>query len=125
MRENEIAKAVVHLCYEIHNTYGPGLYERVYEKIVCYELQNAGIPFKQQCPIPVVHKVVSMGIGFRADLIVDDLLLVELKAVEEISKVHRSQVLNYLKLADLKLGLLINFNVALIKNGMHRIANDL
>lgn len=123
LRENEISGMVLDLCIAIHRKYGPGLFESVYEEILCYELQKSGIEFTRQYGIPVVHEDVRMEIGFRADIIIEERVIIELKSVEELTDVHYKQVLTYLKLTELKLGLLINFNVPLIKNGIHRIVN--
>lgn len=125
MNENELAKQVVNLCFKIHQGIGPGMFETVYEEILCYELQKAGFAFDRQRDIPVVWDNQKMEKGFRADLIVENKLLIEVKSVSELNKVHYKQVLTYLKLSRLKLGLLINFNEALIKDGIHRIVNGL
>jgi GxxExxY protein len=114
MTENEISKVVVNLCFQIHKQYGPGLFESVYEELFCYELSKAGLFFKRQHPVPLVHKEIKMEIGFRADVIVEDKVIVELKSVEALADVHYKQVHTYLKLSDCKLGLLI-----------HRIVNNL
>ena len=123
--ENDISKLVVNLCFKIHTRYGPGLFESVYEEIFCYEWQKTGIPFLRQHPIPLIHETVKMDIGFRADVIIDNKVVVELKSIEALAPVHYKQVLTYLKLTNCKLGILINFNVALIKDGIHRIVNKL
>ncbi len=123
--ENEISKLVVDLCYKIHTQYGPGLFESVYEEIFCYEWEKNGILFSRQQPVPLVHEAVKLDIGFRADIIIDNKVVVELKSIEALAPVHYKQVLTYLKLTNCKLGLLINFNVALIKEGIHRIVNKL
>jgi GxxExxY protein len=123
--ENEIAKLVVDLCFRIHRQYGPGLFESVYEEIFCYELVKTGIPFSRQHPVPLIHETIKMDIGFRADVIIDNKVVVELKSIETLAPVHYKQVLTYLKLTNCKLGILINFNVALIKDGIHRIVNKL
>jgi GxxExxY protein len=125
MRENELATIALDICFDIHRKYGPGLFESVYEEIFCYELAKTGIPFKRQHGIPVVHENIRMEVGFRADVILDDKVIVEIKSVENIADVHLKQVSTYLKLTELKLGLLINFNVVLLKNGIKRIANKL
>ena len=125
MTENDIAKIVVDVCYRIHKQYGPGLFESVYEEIFCYEWAKTGIPFYRQHPVPLIHETVKMDIGFRADVIIDNKVVVELKSIEALAPVHYKQVLTYLKLTNCKLGLLINFNTALIKDGIHRIANKL
>jgi len=125
MRENELSKSIVDVCFRIHTQYGPGLFESVYEEIFCYEWMKTGIPFKRQQGIPLIHESVKMEAGFRADLIIEDKVLVELKSIEKLSEVHYKQVQTYLKLTGIKLGLLINFNVPLIKQGIHRIVNNL
>jgi len=125
MHENEIATEVVDICYHIHKELGPGLLESVYEEIVCFELQQRGLTFSRQKPIPVVWKGVKMETGFRADIIVENRIIVELKSVQAISPVFPKVLLTYLRLTNTKLGLLINFNEALIKNGIKRIVNGL
>lgn len=125
MNENELSKLIVNAAFKIHNHYGPGLYESVYEEILFYELMKQNLLLKRQAPIPLVHELIKMEVGFRADLIVDDKVLIEVKSIEALAPVHYKQVLTYLKLSNLKLGLLINFNVALIKDGIQRIANKL
>ena len=123
--ENEISKLVVDLCFKIHKHYGPGLFESVYEEIFCYEWNKNGITFTRQQAIPLVHEEIKLDIGFRADIIIDNKIILELKSVELLAPVHYKQLLTYLKLTELKLGLLINFNVELIKDGIHRIVNNL
>jgi GxxExxY protein len=125
MSENEIAKIAVDVCFKIHQQYGPGLFETVYEEIFCYEWCKTGIPFTRQQAIPLVHEQIKMEIGFRADIIIDNKVIIELKSIEALAPVHYKQLLTYLKLTNLKLGLLINFNVNLIKDGIHRIVNKL
>lgn len=125
MNENEIAKIIVNTCYTIHVEMGPGLLESVYEEILCFELIEKGLKVERQKGIPVFWNNKKMNLGFRADLIVEDKVIIELKSVEVIAPVHPKQLLTYLKLTDLKLGLLINFNVPLIKNGITRIVNNL
>ncbi len=125
MTENDLSKIIVNTAYQIHTKLGPGLLESVYEKIMCYELVDQGLSIEFQKGIPVVWNDVKMDIGFRADLIVENLVVVELKSVEAVLPVHQKQLLTYLKLTNLKLGLLINFNETLIKNGITRIVNNL
>ena len=125
MTENEISKLVVDLCFKIHKQYGPGLFESVYEEVFCYEWNKLNLPVTRQKGIKVIHDGVDMGIGFIPDLIVCDKLIIELKSIEVLAKVHYKQLLTYLKLTNLKLGLLINFKVPLIKDGIHRIVNNL
>ncbi len=125
LTENDIAKSVVDVCFKMHNKYGPGLFESVYEEIFSYELMKINMPFKRQQAIPLVHEEIKLEIGFRADFIIDDKVIIELKSVELLAPVHYKQVQTYLKLTNIKLGLLVNFNVNLIKDGIHRIVNKL
>jgi GxxExxY protein len=125
MEENELAKRVVDLCFTIHRNYGPGLFESVYESIFEYEWKKTGIEIRRQAGIKVIHEGVDMGFGFIPDLVLGNKIIVELKSVESLAEVHYKQLLTYLRLENLKLGLLINFNVPLIKNGIHRIVNNL
>jgi GxxExxY protein len=125
MTENEISKIVVDIAYKVHTKIGPGLLESVYEEIMFCEIKNYGLKVERQKAIPVFWKEKQLEIGFRADLIVENKVIIELKSVEEIAPVHYKQVLTYLKLTDLKLGLLINFNEYLIKDGIKRIVNNL
>lgn len=125
MNENELTKIIVNTCYNIHVELGPGLLESVYEEILYYELTSQGLKVDRQKAIPVFWKEIKMDIGFRADLIVENKVVVELKSVELIAPVHPKKLLTYLRLTKLKLGLLINFNEALIKDGITRIVNGL
>ncbi len=125
MTENELAKQIVNAAYRIHTTLGPGLLESVYEAVMVHELMKHQLHFLRQHPVPVVYETVKLDVGFRADLIVENKVIVELKSVEMIAPVHLKQVLTYLKLTDKRLGLLINFNVALIKDGITRVVNGL
>jgi len=123
--ENEIAKQIVDVAYKIHTTLGPGLFESVYELVMAQELTNRGLRVVRQQAIPVVWENVHLEAGFRADLIVDDKVIVEVKSIEAIAPVHKKQLLTYLRLADKRLGLLINFDVELIKDGIARVVNGL
>jgi len=125
MTENEISRLVVDLCFKLHKQYGPGLFESVYEELFCYEWNKTKIFFARQKAIPLIHEEIKLDAGFRADLIIDNKVLLEFKSVEVLAEVHYKQVLTYLKLTGIKLGLLINFNVPLIKDGIHRIVNNL
>lgn len=125
MHENEISKIVLDSCYLIHSNLGPGLFESVYENILSFELRNKGLKVERQIPIEVRWRGLLFENGFRADLIVEDKVLIELKSVETLSKVHYKQVMTYLKLTDLKLGLLINFNENLIRDGIKRVVKGL
>jgi len=125
MTENAITGEIVDAAYKVHTTLGPGLLESVYEEALAWELEKRGLRVTRQRGIPVVYEQVHIHTGFFADLVVEDQIIVEIKAVDSIAPVHRKQLLTYLKLADKRLGLLINFNVALIKDGIVRIANGL
>ena len=125
MDENELSHKVIELCIKIHKILGPGLFESVYEEALCYELKKNNIPFERQKGIPVIYEEIKLEIGFRADVIVDNKLIVELKSVEKINKIDYKQLLTHLRLTGKKLGLLINFNEILLKDGIHRIANKL
>ena len=125
MTENEIAKIVVDVAYHIHRRLGPGLLESVYEVILAYSLSGRELNVERQVSVPIVFDGMKFDEGFRADLIVEDKVIVELKSVEKIAPVHKKQLLTYLRLADKRLGLLINFGAALIKDGIFRVANRL
>jgi GxxExxY protein len=125
MTENEIAKVIVDCAYKVHTTLGPGLLESVYESVLAFELDKHSLKVERQKPVPVVYENIRLEEGFRADLLVSDKVIVELKSVEEVAPVHKKQLLTYLRLADKRLGLLINFGVARIKDGITRIVNGL
>ncbi len=123
--ENEVSREIVDAAYKVHTTLGPGLLELAYEAALAYELEKRGLEIVQQMPVSIVYDDVCLGVGFRADLVVEDKVIVELKSVEEISKVHSKQLLTYLRLDDKRLGLLINFGAPLIKQGITRVANGM
>ena len=125
MTENEISKIIVNASYKIHTRLGPGLLESVYEAILSHELTKQGLKIERQKPIPVIWDDIYLDIGFRSDIIVEKKVIIEIKSVEQISNVHLKQLLTYVRVTDLRLGLLINFNEALIKNGIKRVANGL
>lgn len=125
MTENAIAKEIVDAAFRIHTTLGPGLLESVYQTVLAYELGRRGLRTVNQQAIPVVYDGIRIDTGFRADLVVEDKVIVEIKSVEVLLPVHKKQLLTYLRLADKRLGLLINFQVALIKDGITRIVNGL
>ena len=125
MIENEIATQVVYAAFKIHSTLGPGLFESVYEAVLAQELMNRGLKVLRQQPIPVVWENVRLEAGFRADLVVEDKVIIEIKSVEVLAPVHRKQLLTYLRLADKRLGLLINFECELIKSGIIGVVNGL
>ncbi len=125
MTENEISRLIVDSAFRIHTTLGPGLLESVYETTLTHELVKRGCQLEIQKGIPAFYDGIKMDLGFRADLIVNKKVIIEIKSVEALAPVHPKQLLTYLKLTELKLGLLINFNVNLIKDGIHRIVNNL
>ncbi|MEK8022008.1 MAG: GxxExxY protein [Candidatus Parabeggiatoa sp.] len=125
MHENQIAKQIVDTAYNIHVKLGPGLLESVYEVVLANELKKRGLFVERQKPIPIHYEEITFEEGFRADLIVDNLVIVELKSVETVIPVHKKQLLTYLRLADKRLGLLINFGSALFKEGIFRVVNGL
>jgi len=123
MNENEIAAIVVDSCIHIHKKLGPGLLESVYESILSHELINKGLHIERQVPVPIVWEGTTFDESFRADIIVNRMLLIELKAVEKMNPVFKRQVLTYLRVSGFKLGLLINFGSELMKDGIERIIN--
>ncbi len=125
MTENEVATIIVDAAYRVHTQLGPGLLESVYETAMAHELTKRGLSIQRQQGMPVVYDTIHMEMGFRADLIVNHKVIVEIKSIEAIAPVHRKQLLTYLRLTDKRLGLLINFNVDLIKNGITRVVNNL
>jgi GxxExxY protein len=125
MSENAIARQTVDAAYRVHTVLGPGLLESVYEAALAYELEKRGLRVTRQQAIPVVYEEVRIHAGFYADLVIEGELIVEIKALEIIAPVHKKQLLTYLRMADKRLGLLINFNVALIKDGITPIVNGL
>jgi GxxExxY protein len=125
MIENELSGLVIDICLKIHKMYGPGLLESVYETIFCYEWGKTGIPFTRQQNIPLYHQEIKLDIGFRSDVIIDNKLLVDFKSLEVIPPVHFKRFKTYLKLTKIKLGLILNFDVVLFKDGIFRIVNGL
>jgi GxxExxY protein len=125
MHENQISKIVVDTAYKIHSTMGPGLFESVYEKIMFYELTSLRLHVERQKKLPVIWKEQKIELGFRADLIIENKVIIEIKSIERLAPVHSKQLLTYLKLTGLKLGLLINYNEYLIRDGIYRIVNTL
>ena len=125
MTENELSRIIVDAAFKIHTTLGPGLLESVYEAVLSHELRQRGLHVVVQQPIPVFYEGVQLEVGFRADLIVNGKVVIEVKSVEAIAPVFAKQLRTYLRLMDKKLGLLINFNVNLIKDGIMRVVNNL
>ncbi|CAC9975180.1 GxxExxY protein [Flavobacterium panici] len=125
MTENEISAVVVDACYKIHVKLGPGLLESVYEAILHHELTKRGLSVERQKTLPVIWDQINLDIGFRADLIVENKVILEIKSIEQLTDIHAKQVLTYLKITKMKLGLLINFNVPIIKFGIKRVVSNL
>ncbi len=125
MNENEIAKIIVDAAFQIHKRLGPGLLETVYEVVLAHDLKRRGLKVKRQVPVPIIYDDIKFDEGFRADLIVEEKIIVELKSVEKVIPVHKKQLLTYLRLADKRLGLLINFGSELIRDGISRVVNNL
>jgi GxxExxY protein len=125
MTENELSRVIVDSAFKVHTTLGPGLLESVYEVTLAHELERRGCEIITQQAIPVIYEDVKLELGFRADVVVNRKVLVEVKSVEAVAPVHSKQLRTYLRLMELKLGLLINFNVNLIKDGITRVVNNL
>jgi GxxExxY protein len=123
MEINQLTERVIGACMEIHKALGPGLLESACEECLCHDLRLAGLSFERQRPLPVAYKGVQLDCGYRLDLVIVDRLLVELKTVQELSPIHEAQLLTYLKLSGLTVGLLINFNVPVLRRGIKRIVN--
>ena len=123
MSENDISKKIIGAAIEVHKSLGPGLLESAYETCLAYELEQQGLHVQQQLPLPVVYKDVKLNAGYRIDILVENKVIIEIKSVDNLADIHTAQLLTYLKLKDLKLGLLVNFNVVLLKNGLKRILN--
>ena len=124
MNENEIGGAVVDCAIKVHRRLGPGLLESVYEAVLSYELQNKGLLVQKQVPIPIIYENLFFKEAFRADLIVDDKVILELKSVDRVTKAHKKQLLTYLRLSSKRIGYLLNFGEALMKDGISRIINS-
>ncbi len=125
METNDITGIIIEECIKIHQDLGPGLFEFVYEEVLYYRLTTKrNLKVEKQVAIPVFYEDVKLELGFRADLIVEDEVIIEIKSIETLSPVHHKQLLTYLKLTSLKVGLLINFNEVLLKNGLKRIVNN-
>jgi GxxExxY protein len=123
MVENDISKTIIGCAIEVHKLLGPGLLESAYQECLFYELKQAGLNVQREKPMPIIYKEVKLDHGYRIDLLVENKVVVEIKTVEELHNVHTTQVLTYLKLGNYKLGLLLNFDVKLMKNGIKRIIN--
>ena len=125
MTENELSRIVFDCALKVHQSLGPGLLGSAYEECLYYELRKTGLNVEKQKPLPLIYEEVKLDVGYRIDIIVENKLIIEIKSVEALNDVHFAQLLTYLKLTNCKLGLLINFNVSLIKNGVKRVVNNL
>ena len=125
MTENELSRIVFDCALKVHQSLGPGLLESAYEECLFYELRKIGLNVEKQKPLPLIYEEVKLDVGYRIDIIVENKLIIEIKSVEALNDVHFAQLLTYLKLTNCKLGLLMNFNVSLIKNGVKRVVNNL
>ena len=123
--EDEIARQVVDAAFKVHTTLGPGLLESVYQAVLAHELERRGMRVQREVPIPIRYADLRFDVGFRADMVVNELVIVELKSVEHELPVHKKQVLTYVRLANLRLGLLVNFGTSRIKDGITRLANGM
>ena len=125
MKENEVSERIIGCAIEVHKSLGPGLLESAYLECLFYELQKAGLIVEKQKPLPLIYKEVKLDAGYRIDLVVEGIVIIELKSVETLNEIHIAQVLTYLKLSGCKLGLLINFNVLRVVDGIKRLVNKL
>ena len=123
MIENEISKKIIGCAIEVHRQLGPGLLESAYQECLLYELKLAGLKVQKEKPMPIIYKEIKLDHGYRMDLLVEDKVVIEIKTVDNLIDVHKAQVLTYLKLGNYKLGLLLNFQVAVLKNGIKRVIN--
>ena len=125
MHENIVSERILKAAFKVHSALGPGLLESVYEAVLAYELRKDGLEVETQKPIPVLYDEVRLDLGFRLDIVVENKVVVELKSVENLLPVHHKQLLTYLKLANYKLGLLLNFNTVMLKDQLSRLVNNL
>jgi GxxExxY protein len=124
MELEQVAKQIVHCAIKVHKALGPGLLESVYQKCLAYELKRAGLVVQCEVPVPVQYGDIKIDAGFRADMIVEDSIIIENKTVEQIATIHEAQLLTYLKLTNLNIGFLLNWNVSLMKNGIRRMVHN-
>lgn len=125
MNENQLSNKIVGLGIEVHRALGPGLLESAYHECLYYKIKQAGFHVVKESPMPLVYEEVKLNCGYRIDLLVENKFVIEIKSVEALNEVHLAQTLTYMKLGEFKLGLLMNFNVALLKNGIKRVVNNL
>ena len=120
MEINQITEKIIGCAIEVHKILGPGLLESAYEECLAFELSNAGLKNERQKPVPVVYKKIKLECGYRIDILVENTVIIEVKTVDAFNQVHEAQILTYMKFAEKRIGLLINFNVTLLKNGLKR-----
>lgn len=120
MEINKITEKIIGCAIEVHKNLGPGLLESAYEECLCYELNIKGLFFERQRPVPIIYKEIKLNCGYRSDIIVENKVVVEIKSIDSIAPIHEAQMLTYLRFANKKIGLLINFNVTVLKNGLRR-----
>ena len=125
LTENQLSKIIFDCALKVHRALGPGLLESSYEECMFYELGKSGLLVAKQKPLPLIYKEVKLEVGYRIDLIVEKKVIIEIKSVDALNDIHLAQVLTYLKLSNCRLGMLINFNVTMIKNGIRRVVNNL
>jgi GxxExxY protein len=125
MNENEISYRIIGVALELHKMYGPGMLESAWENALAYDLKELGHEVQQQVGLPFRHKEMKLDVGYRIDIVVDKKVIIEVKNIEDITEIHKAQILTYLKLSGYKLGLLINFNTIILKDGIHRFVNNL
>ena len=125
MAINQLSSKIIGSAIEVHKALGPGLLESSYQKCLCHELRLRGISFEEEKPFPLVYKGEELECGYRLDIIVENAIIVELKSCDKLEPIHKAQLLTYLKLSDLKLGLLLNFNVPFMRDGIVRVVNEL
>ena len=123
--ENELSKVILDAAFRVHSALGPGLLESAYEACLAYELRNEGLEVLTQVPLPLVYREVRLDIGYRLDMVVEDLVVVEIKAIDSLTAIHQAQVISYLKLSGKKLGILINFNTLHLRDGIKRVVHKL
>jgi GxxExxY protein len=125
MNENELSRRIIGLAIDMHRSLGPGLLESVYKECLYYKLKKSGFHSIKERPVPLIYEGIELDCGYRIDILVEDKVVIEIKSIELLTPVHLAQILTYLKIGHYKLGLLINFNVVLLKDGIRRVVNDL
>jgi GxxExxY protein len=125
MNENELSQIIIGMALDVHRSLGPGLLESVYKECLVYEIRNAGFHCVKEKPVPLVYQNITLDCGYRIDILVEEKLVIEVKSIDLITQVHLAQILTYLRVGNYKLGLLLNFKVVLLKDGIRRVINGL